>query len=460
MAGNTSRRSALRLGRQIKLGFIWTGDQDASACMPWHRKARNRKAGNITYSVFDASGQLQSVTDAMSQMTSYAYDNNGNPWIRTDANSHTTTLTYDTMNRLKTRTIPGGGAVQTFDYNLTGTIADVIDFNGNKTTFTYDPLMDRLMTRTPAAVFNEQPVTYTYYPNGQRWQMTDASGTTTYTYDNQNRLTKKVTPEGTLSYTYDQAGNRLTVLSSNTKGTSAVYTYDNLNRLQTVVDNNALAGLKLTSYAYDPVGNLGSTALPNGVVVTPSVDLMNRVQGMAATSKPAAAYNYLYGKVGNRTYAEGSVGGPVLSSSYVYDGVFRLKQESIAGATPQQVSGVLSYGLDAVGNRQSLASSLAAIGTQPAMNYNVNDRLVGNSYDANGNTLGAGGKTFGYDSQDRLTSFNGGAVTMVYDGDGNRVSKTAGGVTTVYLVDDGNPTGLPQVVEELSSGGVVQKRYL
>jgi len=49
---------------------------------------------------------------------------------------------------------------------------------------------------------------------------------------------------------------------------------------------------------------------------------------------------------------------------------------------------------------------------------------------------------------------------MVYDGDGNRVSKTAGGVTTVYLVDDGNPTGLPQVVEELSSGGVVQKRYL
>ncbi len=416
------------------------------------------QADKVTHSVFDESGQLQSVTDAMSQTTSYTYDTNGNLWTRTDANTHTSTLTYDIMNRLKTRTIPGGGAVETFDYNPTGTIADVIDFKNKKTTFTYDPQMDRLLTRTPDPSFSEPAVSYTYYPNGQRWTMTDASGTTTYTYDNQNRLKTKATPEGTLSYTYDQAGNRRTVSSSNTNGTSAVYTYDNLNRLQTVTDNNAPAGLKVTSYTYDPVGNLGSTALPNGVVVTPSVDLMNRVQGMAATSQPAAAYNYLYGKVGNRTYAEGSVGGPVLSSSYVYDGVFRLTQESIAGAAPQQVSGVLSYGLDAVGNRKTLASTVAGIGAQAA-SYDNNDRVVGISYDANGNLLGASGAANVYDSQDRLKSFNNGAVTMVYDGDGNRVSKTAGGVTTVYLVDEGNPKGLPQVVEEVS-GTTAQKTYL
>ena len=44
---------------------------------------------------------------------------------------------------------------------------------------------------------------------------------------------------------------------------------------------------------------------------------------------------------------------------------------------------------------------------------------------------------------------NGGAVTVIYDGDGNRVAKIVGGVTTQYLVDDLNPTGLPQVVEEV-----------
>jgi RHS repeat-associated protein len=60
---------------------------------------------------------------------------------------------------------------------------------------------------------------------------------------------------------------------------------------------------------------------------------------------------------------------------------------------------------------------------------------------------------------DRMTSFNGGAVTMVYDGDGNRVAKTAGGVTTEYLIDDSNPTGLPQVAEEVV-GGAVARRYV
>jgi len=42
------------------------------------------------------------------------------------------------------------------------------------------------------------------------------------------------------------------------------------------------------------------------------------------------------------------------------------------------------------------------------------------------------------------------AVTISYDGDGNRVSKSVGGVTTRYLVDDLNPTGYSQVVEELT----------
>jgi RHS repeat-associated protein len=47
-------------------------------------------------------------------------------------------------------------------------------------------------------------------------------------------------------------------------------------------------------------------------------------------------------------------------------------------------------------------------------------------------------------------------VTIVYDGDGNRVSETVGGITTKFLVDDKNPTGLPQVLDELVSGAVTR----
>jgi hypothetical protein len=51
------------------------------------------------------------------------------------------------------------------------------------------------------------------------------------------------------------------------------------------------------------------------------------------------------------------------------------------------------------------------------------------------------------------------SVSMIYDGDGNRVGKMVNGVATYYLVDDLNSTGLPQVVEELSASGVVERRY-
>lgn len=53
---------------------------------------------------------------------------------------------------------------------------------------------------------------------------------------------------------------------------------------------------------------------------------------------------------------------------------------------------------------------------------------------------------------------NGTLAAITYDGDGNRVAKTVSGVTTKYLVDELNPTGYAQVVEELS-GGVVTRQY-
>lgn len=93
-----------------------------------------------------------------------------------------------------------------------------------------------------------------------------------------------------------------------------------------------------------------------------------------------------------------------------------------------------------------------------SFNYNADNELATENYDANGNVLTTSGKTFAYDSENRLKSMNDGTVTIVYDDDGNRVVKTASGVTTRYLVDDLNPTGYPQVVEELV-GSAVQREY-
>ena len=44
-------------------------------------------------------------------------------------------------------------------------------------------------------------------------------------------------------------------------------------------------------------------------------------------------------------------------------------------------------------------------------------------------------------------------IFITYDGDGNRVSKRMGGTTTYYLLDDRNPSGYAQVLEEWTSTG-------
>jgi len=117
----------------------------------------------------------------------------------------------------------------------------------------------------------------------------------------------------------------------------------------------------------------------------------------------------------------------------------------------------VSYTLDPVGNRLAAASTLAGVASSFAT-YSPDDLLSTESYDLNGNVLSTGGRSFTYDSENRLIAMTGGAagsqVAIQYDGWGNRVAETINGATTRYLVDDLNPTGYPQVVEELVNGAV------
>lgn len=80
----------------------------------------------------------------------------------------------------------------------------------------------------------------------------------------------------------------------------------------------------------------------------------------------------------------------------------------------------------------------------------ANDQLTSDSYDANGNAIASGGLNYAYDFENHLVQKGG--LTIVYDGDGNRVSKTTPNGTTQYLMDDVNPTGYAQVLDEVQNG--------
>jgi RHS repeat-associated protein len=287
---------------------------------------------------------------------------------------------------------------------------------------------------------------------GKRATMTDASGTTTYSYDHMDRLTSKATPEGTLRYTYDAAGNLASIASSNANGASMSFAYDGQNRLQTVVDSH----LGTTTYTYDGASNVATVTYPNSVAGTYMYDKLNRVTGLGYSNQSSS---YVYGRdnAGRLTSASEPNG---RAMTWSFDGINRLTGEIISSDPNSQNNGSVGYDLDPVGNRLSETSSLTGV-PSGSWNYNADDEQSSETYDQNGNVTAEGGKTFSYDSQNELVSMNGTAVQIVYDGDGNRVSKTvtipgSGTTTTYYLVDDLNPTGLPQVMDELTNGAVTR----
>jgi RHS repeat-associated protein len=425
------------------------------------------QAGKTTAFDYDTLGRLTAVTNAMGYVTSYAYDELGQQISQTDANLHTTTFEYDSLGRRVKRTLPGN-QVETYAYNIGGLLTNKTDFDGYATTYQYDQ-MNRLVAKLPSSILNppSSPVYYSYNVLGLRTNMTDASGATAYVYDDRNRLAQKTKTFGgasytsTLTYGYDAIGNLTGITSSDPNGVNVGYEYDALNRLSAV--NDAAAGT--TAYGYDAVGNLAGYIYPNNVNSTYTYDSLNRLTNLASGRllTPIANYAYTVGPAGNRlTATETIIRDPLnpvprtINRVYTYDNIYRLTGETINGAPS---SGAASYGYDPVGNRLTRNSTLPTLLFQN-FTFDANDRLNTDQYDANGNTLvGAGfGQTQAdqYDFENRLVTRHTpqATINIAYDGDGNRVSKTVttatNTVTTFYVVDDLNPSGYAQVLEELS----------
>jgi len=452
--GHVTRYTYDGLNRQVQVVYADGTMTGTSYDAAGRAVATTNQDQIVTLFGYDGVGRLTSVTNAFGTtnqiVTRYAYDQAGNQTNQVDALGRITKFAYDSMGRRISRTMPGG-QTESFAYDVAGNQLLATNFNGAVISNAFN-VMGRLVNRGSG---NGYQIMLGYDAAGNRSGMTDPSGTTTYVFDSRNRLASKTQswnggPVISLSYGYDGNGNVSNIHSSTSNGVNLGYAYDPANRI-----TNVLAGGTLVaSYGFDPNGNLQSVHYGNGATNVNQYDALNRLTNSVwkSNSLTLASFYYELGATGSRTNLTETLLTAVTNRAYAwqYDSLYRLISEGISGI------GTNAYGQDKVGNR---TNRTAGLGGLPAQNfsYSSNDWLTSDAYDANGNTLWStnGAAVTGpycYDVENRLTNFNN-AVYLAYNGDGLRVRKTANGTNFFYLVDDRNPTGYAQVLEEWAASG-------
>jgi RHS repeat-associated protein len=430
------------LNRQVQVQYP-DGTKTSTAYDADGRSVAQTNQDNlVTLFGYDGAGRLLSVTNALNQVTRYQYDEAGNQTAQIDALGRTNSFAYDGLGQRISHTMPMNSLVERFSYDLAGNMVLDTNFKSVIITNQYDA-MNRLTNRASVG-YN---VSFAYSPTGQRTNMIDASGTNNYFYDNRDRLTNKAVafangPSVSLTYKYDANGNLTNLWSSTSGGVTNVYQYDALNRLTNVLGSGSTAA----NYNFDAVGNLQTIRYGNGVTNLYQYDSLNHLTNSTwkLTATTLASFYYQIGSTGNRTNLNEVVNGSNRGYSWKYDVLYRLTNETVSTTVP---AGTLTYGYDAVGNRTNRSGSLGSLVSQTPT-YNTNDWLNSDQYDANGNTTNSSGNFYQFDVMNHLTNVNSGSILMTYDGDGNRVSKKISGVTVYYLIDDKNPSGYIQVLEE------------
>ncbi len=435
--------------------------------------------------VYDNSGNLVSVTDALGNTISMEYDESGNrtkikdaygntisnttydetdlPYIQEDALGNKITTSYDSMRRLAevidalnrstkyaydkmSRLIlvtdaAGGQSKQSFD--IDGNLKNITDPNGNTAEFVYDPA-GRLISETTAI---GSVKTYGYNSRNLISSMKNGRGQeTNYAYDDAGRLISFSDPEGTVTYTYDANGNVLTVSDSTGKSTRE---YDALNRVIRYTDFNG----NEIGYAYDSAGNLIALTYPGtiegavgeandqpgGKIVRYEYDAANRL--IKVTDWENRVTGYQYDKNG-RLVKTTRPNGTVLTISFDAAGRI-LEQKDVDSAG--NIINLYSYTYDASGNVTVEKSSNEAAPyyiRNAVMTYNKGNRLITYNgqtvkYDADGNMIYGplNGKmvSFTYDSRNRL--IKAGDTTYVYDAENNRIAVVEKGVRTDYVIN-------------------------
>ncbi|MEW4566205.1 RHS repeat-associated core domain-containing protein [Bremerella sp. JC770] len=360
----------------------------------------------VTTYVYNANGQLASVTDAESQTVSYTYNAAGQMATMTDPRG-TTTYTYDALGRQVSVTEPdpdGAGPLSapstSYTYDNEGDMVSMATLDGT-TSYEYDDLdrMTKVIMPDPDGAGSEVAAwtVYTYDAVGRKLTETDRLGHgTNYDYDNLGRLIKKTDAEGgETEYTYDANGNRLTLTDPEENTTT--WTYDALNRMLT--NTNELSDTR--TYEYDAAGNVVEYTDRNGRVTVYEYDDLQRrtAEKWMDGASIVRTLSYAYDTASQLITASD----PAATYTFSYDNLGR-NTGVVHDLANLGFDVIVSEEYDALGRRTSLAAEID--GTDDLINtyaYDYMNRMtqVTQGSQLGGNAVAEKRVDFAYDSEDK-----------------------------------------------------------
>jgi RHS repeat-associated protein len=268
-------------------------------------------AGKTTQYTYSATGQVLTITNAKSEVTTFTYETNtssaaydrllsiagdvaggnrtftydayGRTSTSTDSEGYTLTYDYDALDRLRTITYPDGTYEQS-EYDDHSLVASR-DREGRWTRHMYNPLRERVATQDPALRITQ----FQWCACGKLRRFVDGNGNITeWQRDESSRVTKKINPDASFeTYTYDLSGRLQTEVDPMGRTTTYVYTVDDRIAKKDYSDTatpdvtyaydalyprltSQLDGAGTTTFTYHPDGTVtngaGQVALVNGPV--------------------------------------------------------------------------------------------------------------------------------------------------------------------------------------------------
>ena len=333
-----------------------------------------------TYDSYDAAGRLTQMTDPNGLITGFAYDSRGNLLTVTQTpvtgTPRVTTMSYDAASQLEIMTTPDGLTL-TYTYDAAHYLRSVTDNFGNRIDYDYDAMgnLKDEDTYDPGNVL-KRALDYAYDLNNRLDTVTNGGFITDLAIDLVGNLTNEVDPKlastqhaydalnrldqtidaltGVIDYDYDAHDNITTVTAPN--GATTSYQYDELDNLTQEVSPDRGTII----YTYDDAGNRVTELDARGMLTTYTYDALNRLTLVTLNAGSTIGYEYdiganAIGRLNQITDASGfttwtydnfgavtqktqTIGTVALSTSYIFDSSGRLSSITLPSGK------VITYG--------------------------------------------------------------------------------------------------------------------